>query len=56
MHTCAYVLKYTFRCMHARAHTHTHTQYLLRTLATKRPKAAPHSREGTKRPLGTEMP
>lgn len=36
--------------------THTPTWYLLRTLATKRPKAAPHSREGTKRPLGTEVP
>lgn len=30
--------------------------YLFKTLATKRPKAAPHSREGTKRPLGTEEP
>lgn len=28
----------------------------MRTLATKRPKAAPHSSEGTKRPLGTDTP
>lgn len=30
--------------------------YTLRILATRRPKAAPHSSEGTKRPLGTETP
>ena len=47
-HTCDYMQTHT--------HTRTHAEYLLRTLATKRPKAAPHSREGTKRPLGTEMP
>ncbi len=33
-----------------------HWSYAFRMLATRRPKAAPQSREGTKRPLGTDTP
>lgn len=49
------VWAHTLVNMWARVHS-LNPHYLFRTLATKRPKAAPHNREGTKRPLGTDVP
>lgn len=40
----------------SRGTTHSCIVYLFRRLATNRPKAAPQSKEGTNRPLGTEIP